>query len=87
MQKRHVVTLVARYERPARRTMRWSDVEALLRSLGVVEEREGSRVAVTINGCTAVFHRPHPSPEIRRLTIRDVAEFLRRAGVQMDAEK
>ncbi len=62
--------------------MRWSEVEALFRALGSVDEREGSRVAVTINGFTSVFHRPHPTPEIRRKTIHDVVTFLTLAGVR-----
>jgi hypothetical protein len=53
-----------------------------MKSLGVtVSEREGSRVAVLLNGRVAVFHRPHPRPETGKATVRDVRTFLENAGV------
>lgn len=49
---------------------------------GRVTEREGSRVAFVLNGVTAVFHRPHPKPVAKKWTIRDIRDFLERAGVK-----
>jgi hypothetical protein len=44
---------------------KWRDVESLLKSVGVViSERAGSRVAV--------FHRPHPSPNMDKGAVRDL---------------
>lgn len=36
----------------------WRDIETMLRALGAfVEEAEGSRVLIELNGMIAVFHR------------------------------
>ncbi|MGK2933625.1 MAG: type II toxin-antitoxin system HicA family toxin [Gemmatimonadaceae bacterium] len=83
MGKRHRRTLDAIFENPVRSDIRWSAVESLVKALGgQVTEREGSRVAFVLNGMTAVFHRPHPKPVAKKWTIRDVRDFLERAGVK-----
>jgi hypothetical protein len=75
-------TLDAIFAKPPLREMRWAEIESLFRSLGEVEEREGSRVAIIIKDTVADFHRPHPSPMVGRRTIKDVMEFLDRAGIR-----
>lgn len=83
MNSRHRRTLDAIFETPLRSDIRWSAVESLVKSLGGrVMEREGSRVAFTLNGTTAVFHRPHPKPVAKKWTIRDVRDFLERTGAK-----
>jgi hypothetical protein len=81
MQKRHRRTLAAVFEKPTRNAMRWAEIEALLRALGQLEQRAGSRVAVNIGGVVGVFHRPHPKPDVGQKTIRDVRDYLTSAGV------
>ena len=76
---KHLKTLAGIREVAA--NLKWQDIESLLRSLGaVVEEREGSRVCVKLDDNVAVFHRPHPSPEAKRSTVRSVKKFLEKAG-------
>ena len=83
MNSRHRRTLEAIFAEPTPATIEWKDAEALLRALGAdVQEREGSRIRIALNSARAVFHRPHPRNEIGRLTIRDLREFLKNAGVQ-----
>ena len=83
MNKRHRRTLDAIFANPVRSDIRWSAVESLVKALGGrVTEREGSRVAFVLNGMTAVFHRPHPKPAAKKWTVRDVRDFLERAGVK-----
>lgn len=54
----------------------------MLKGLGaVVSERAGSRVAILLNDRVAVFHRPHPGPEMTRGAVRDLRRFLEGAGV------
>lgn len=84
MHKRHLETLSAIYRVPP--TMRWADIESLLKAVGQVKEREGSRIIAMANGVSAVFHRPHPSPQARRFLIHDAKTFLIRAGIRPEDE-
>jgi hypothetical protein len=88
MNKRQRATLNSIFERPVRQDIRWTDIQNLITGLGgKVEEREGSRVALKLNGIRAVFHRPHPRPETDRNTVRDLRDFLEKAGVEPDEAK
>ena len=83
MKKAHQVTQNAIFSRPTRANIRWSAIESLIRALGgEVSEREGSRVAARLNGVTAVFHRLHPRPEIKKGAVDAVRQFLLNAGVK-----
>jgi hypothetical protein len=82
MNNRHQRTLDAVFATPARANIEWSAIEALLVALGgVVKERAGSRIGVTLNGVDAVFHRPHPAKEAPKPIVRSVRDFLILAGV------
>ena len=59
-----------------------SDIEALVVALGgSVTEREGSRVAITLQGEQWRCHRPHPGKEARRYLVEEARELLERTGV------
>jgi hypothetical protein len=76
-------TLNAIFARPTRADVRWQAVESLIRALGgEVSERAGSRVAASLSGITAVFHRPHPRPETKKGALEAVRQFLTNAGVK-----
>ena len=84
MNKRQRDTLEAVFTKPVPQDIRWAEIESLARALGgTVQQREGSRVALEVNGVRAVFHRPHPRPEPDRNTIRDLRDFLDRAGIDV----
>ena len=40
------------------------------------EVGRGSRVAVAVNGVVAVFHAPHPEPEIHKAQRSSIRRFL-----------
>jgi len=83
MNKAQQATLNAVFARSTRSDMRWSSIEALIRALGgEVSERAGSRVAVRLNGVTAIFHRPHPRPETKKGAVDAVRQYLINAGVK-----
>ena len=83
MNKAQRGTLSAIFARPTRAGIRWSAIESLTRALGgEISEREGSRVAVRLNGVTAIFHRPHPRPETKKGAVDAVRQFLTNAGVK-----
>jgi hypothetical protein len=78
----HKATLEAIFTTPVPGGIKWRDVEALLRNLGAeFTKRKGSRVAVSLNGQDAVFHRPHPSPDTDKGAVRAVRRFLESVGV------
>ncbi|RKU12384.1 hypothetical protein C6501_11160 [Candidatus Poribacteria bacterium] len=82
MNKRHRRTLNAIFAQPISGNIKWRDVESFLRSLdAILTERAGSRVAVSLNDCIAVFHRPHPSPNMDKGAVRDLRRFLQKAGI------
>lgn len=79
---KHRRTLQAVFAEPARANVAWKEVEALFAALGAeITEGRGSRVRVHLNGVRAVFHRPHPQPELHKSALRSVRRFLRTAGV------
>lgn len=79
---RHRKTLTAIFSDPVSGTIKWRDIEAMLRAAGAdVSEGSGSRVRVTVRGDTAVFHRPHPSPETDKGAVKALRRFLRQAGI------
>jgi len=82
MSKRHKKTLNSIFTQPISGNIQWRDVESLLKSLGaVISERAGSRVAVLLNDRVAVFHRPHPGPNMDKGAVKDLRRFLESAGI------
>ena len=54
----------------------------MLQGVGVdVVQRSGSRILLKMGAERIVVHRPHPSPDTGRVTVRDIAAFLRHLGV------
>jgi len=79
---RHRKTLAAIFTRPTLASIRFADIEALVRALGgTVTEREGSRVKIVIGGEQWRTHRPRPGTEARRYQVEEARELLERVGV------
>jgi hypothetical protein len=69
-------------ERPTRANIRWREVTALMKALGTeITEGRGSRVRFALNGVRAVFHKPHPRPEMVKGAVESLRDFLKEAGV------
>ncbi len=82
MNTRQRKTLAALFADPISGNIEWRNIESLLIALGCqVIEGSGSRVTFMLNGQRVDFHRPHPGKEALRYRVKDVREFLRRAGV------
>jgi HicA toxin of bacterial toxin-antitoxin, len=82
LNRRHQAVLEAVFATPTRASIAWRDVEALFVACGGdINEGEGSRVRVALNGVRAVFHRPHPQKETDKGAIRSVRRFLNEAGI------
>jgi len=83
MKKKHRKTLECIFFRPVGGNIKWSDIEALFRSLGAeVTEREGSRVGVKLFGEIQVFHRPHPTPDTDKGAVSSIRKWLEKNGVK-----
>lgn len=83
MNKKHRKTLELIFKIPPPSNVRWSDIEALLKSLGAeISEGSGSRVRILLNDVKAVFHRPHPKPETDKGALVSMKRFLQNAGIK-----
>ena len=83
MNSKHRKTYKAIFENPVRANIRWHDIESMLTALGaIIDEAEGSRVGILLNGVAAVFHRPHPQKETDKGAIKSMRRFLSEAGVK-----
>ncbi len=84
MKAKHRKTLERIFARPVSGNIRWSDVEALLRSLGAeISEAEGSRVRVFLFNEIRVFHRPHPTPTTDKGAVESIRKWLDEHGVSV----
>ena len=83
MRAKHRRTLASVFARPTPTSIRWADVVALLEAAGVeVSERAGSRMLLKKGAERMIVHRPHPSPDVGRATVRAIAAFLEAVGVK-----
>lgn len=83
MKAKHRKTLEAIFARPTSATIIFSDIESMLLALGAdIEERAGSRIIVALDGKHLSCHRPHPRKEAKEYLVRDIREFLTKAGIQ-----
>ncbi len=70
-------------QRPPPTDIRWMEISAMLRAVGVeIVERSGARVLLRRGSERMVIHRPHPNPEVSATTIRDIAKFLKQIGLE-----
>jgi len=77
MKRKHQKTLALIFKHPVSANIQWKDVVSLLDALGAnVEEREGSRVLISLNGKDMIQHRPHPSPSMDKGAVASMREFL-----------
>lgn len=80
MNHRHRKVLHALFAHPIPANVSMKDVEAVLGELGAtIENRHGSRVAVTLNGHTVVVH--HAGHALPKDEIVQVRRFLEASGV------
>jgi hypothetical protein len=77
MKRKHLRTLQAIFTRPISANIQWRDIEGLFEALGaIIEEREGSRVAVVLSGQVQVYHRPHPSPNTDKGAVASIKKWF-----------
>jgi len=83
LRKRQRATLEQIFAQPVLASIKWSDVESLIKSLGgEVKEGRGSRCKFILNQSIASFHRPHPSPDTDKGAVMSLREWLESIGVK-----
>ena len=76
-------TLARLFADPIEGNIKWREIESLFLALGaVLSEGKGARVRVMLNGVPAVFHRPHPRPNVGKGVVKAVRIFLVDAGIE-----
>lgn len=77
LRKKHQNTLRKIKAQPALGTIHWDDIESLFVALGAtIQERGGSAVAIVLKNQVHAFHRPHPSPDTYKRTVKRVKGIL-----------
>jgi hypothetical protein len=83
MKGSHRKTFESIMKRPTPSNLEWRRIESLLLSLDAkLIEGAGSRVRFELNDVIATFHRPHPQKEAKSYQVKDVKEFLEKAGIK-----
>ena len=79
----HRNTLATIFDRRARGSLKWSEVESMFRELGAKAcERRASSVVIELNEEVETVHRPHLQPECGKGLVRRMRRFLERAGIE-----
>jgi hypothetical protein len=77
MKTRHRRTLKAIFSAPTQGGIVFSEIEALVISLGGdVREGKGSRVVFEIRGSRKYLHRPHPGKEAKKYQVEELREWF-----------
>lgn len=71
-------TLDAIFKTPDPITLKWWQVESLLKACGAksIRGKASTRVKFELNGVTVTFHRPHSQKEAHPYQVRDARRFL-----------
>lgn len=81
--KKQLKTLNAIFAKPTLPSVVFADIEALIISLGgAIQEREGSRIKITLHEERWHCHRPHPGKEAKRYQVEEARDLLERVGVK-----
>lgn len=87
LSRKHRQTLERIFENPVSGTIRWNDIESLLRVLGAeITEGRGSRVRINYGSFLSVYHRPHPRPETVKGAVKALRNDLTRLGITPEKE-
>ncbi|MDQ7787274.1 MAG: type II toxin-antitoxin system HicA family toxin [Thermodesulfovibrionales bacterium] len=77
MKTKHRRTLEAIFAIPTRAGIVFSDIEALVTTVGgEVREGEGSRVVFELKGSRRYLHRPHPGKEAKKYQVEELREWF-----------
>lgn len=82
MSHKHSSMLTAIFHDPVSGNIHWREIESLLHHFGAsVTPANGSRFHIKLNDVDCFLHHPHQSSVCDKNLIKQVREFLTRAGV------
>lgn len=82
MSHKHANLIRALFQDPINANIHWREIESLLHHLGAtVEGSHGARFRIVLNRMEFFFHHPHNSNTCGKQSIKELREFLARAGV------
>ncbi len=83
MKAKHRRILEDIFSTPTRGGIVFSDIEALIISLGgEVRQGAGSRVVFEIKGSRKYLHRPHPGKEAKKYQVEELREWFNNLEVR-----
>lgn len=86
MSHKHYTLLCTIFQDPLPANIHWREVESLLHHLGAtIEPSHGARFKVSLKQASDFFHHPHHNSDCSRDLIKQLREFLARAGVSPSA--
>ena len=86
MSNKHLHLLQAIYRDPPSSNIHWREVESLLGHLGAtIESAHGARFRIVLNRFEFFMHHPHNNATCPKQEIKQLREFLARAGVTLSA--
>ncbi len=79
---RHLNLLKLIFQEPVSANIHLREIESLLHHLGaIIEPTHGARFRVALNGIEYIMHRPHHGNEFSKHDIKELREFLTKAGI------
>ena len=86
MSHKHLHLLQTIYHDPISANIHWREIESLFGHLGgSVEPAHGARFRVVLNRVEAFLHQPHNGSTCAKQEIKQIREFLARAGVTLSS--
>ena len=86
MSNKHLHLLQAIYHEPPSANIHWREIESLFSHLGAtVESAHGARFHVMLNRVEVFLHQPHNNSTCPKQEVKQIREFLARAGVTLSA--
>ena len=84
MSHKHLLLLQAIYHDPLSSNIHWREIESLFEHLGAtIEAAHGARFRIVLNKVEIFLHHPHNSSTCPKQEIKQIREFLARAGVTL----
>jgi len=86
MSHKHAHLMRSIFQDPPSANIHWREIESLLSHLGAtIESAHGARFRIVLNRVEVFLHHPHNSSTCPKQEIKQIREFLARAGVTLSS--